>query len=308
MKKLTFFLLVILLLEITISVDSQNLALLKFVLQWPPTYCIGLNSAAQPGRCREPILQHNLTLHGVWPADQRGISITCTAPPDPNWNQLFTTTVENQLMAFWPPLRENSQKRDLWKHEWREHGACGGTTPQVYFNTAIRINNMLQKGNLFNYLKTNGIIACDSLSFARKDIVAAIQKVFVVTPPPPRSPPLPPRSPPPRSPPPPPRSPPPPPLDVYLTCIPINRSHVYLKEVTLCTNLGGTSFISCPSQSAPASCSTGARIMLPHPKPQPSLSPPPPPPPPPRRFQEEIDVDGIYPKFEESWTKYIFNG
>ncbi|WMV36482.1 hypothetical protein MTR67_029867 [Solanum verrucosum] len=292
MKKLTFFLLVIFLLEITISVDSQNPALLKFVLQWPPTYCIGLNSAAQPGRCKEPILQHNLTLHGVWPADQRGISITCTAPPDPNWNQLFTTTIENQLMAFWPPLRENSQKRDLWKHEWRAHGACGGTTPQVYFNIAIRINNMLQKGNLFNYLKTNGIIACDSLSFARKDIVDAIRKVFVVTPPPspppprsppppprsppPRSPPPPPRSPPPRSPPPPPRSPPPPPppppLDVYLTCIPIdskNRTHVYLKEVTLCTNLDGTSFISCPSQSAPTSCSTGARIMLPHPKPQP---------------------------------------
>ncbi|XP_006343700.1 ribonuclease S-4-like [Solanum tuberosum] len=285
MKKLTFFLLVILLLEITISDDSKNPALLKFVLQWPPTFCMNLNNdAKQPGRCQEPILQHNLTLHGVWPADQDGISITCcTKPPYPNWDQLFTPTVENQLMAFWPPLRENSQKRDLWMHEWKAHGACGGTTAQVYFNTAIRINNMLQKGNLFNYLKTSGIIACNSLSFAKKDIVDAIRKVFVVTPPSP-------------------------PLDVYLTCIPIdsrNRTHVYLKEVTLCTNLGGTSFISCPSKSAPKSCSTGATIMLPHPKPQPSLSPPPPPP---RRFQEEIDVDGIYPKFEQSWTKYIFNG
>lgn len=284
MKKLvTFFLLVILLLEITISVDSQKLTLLKFVLQWPPTYCIGLNSAAPPGRCKEPILQHNLTLHGVWPADQRGNSLTCPVPPDPNWDRVFPPAVENQLMAFWPPLRENSQKRDLWKHEWRAHGACGGTTPQVYFNTAIKINNMLQKGNLFNYLKTSGIIACNSLSFAKKDIVDAIRKVFVVTPPSP-------------------------PLDVYLTCIPIdsrNRTHVYLKEVTLCTNLGGTSFISCPSQSAPTSCSTGATIMLPHPKPQPLLSPLPPPP---RRFQEEIDLDGIYLKFEQLWAKYIFNG
>ncbi|KAL3331770.1 hypothetical protein AABB24_032405 [Solanum stoloniferum] len=243
MKKLvTFFLLVILLLEITISVDSQNPSLLKFVLQWPPTFCIILNSAAQPGRCKEPILQHNLTLHGVWPADQRGFSLTCPVPPDPNWNQVFTAAVENQLMAFWPPLRENAQRRDLWKHEWRAHGACGRTTPQVYFNTAIQINNMLQKGNLFNYLKTSGIIACDSLSFAKRDIVGAIQKVFAQL------------------------------FDVYLTCIPIdatNRTHIYLSEVTLCTNLGGTSFISCPSQAAPTSCSSGARIMLPHPKPQP---------------------------------------
>ncbi|KAL3331772.1 hypothetical protein AABB24_032405 [Solanum stoloniferum] len=243
MKKLvTFFLLVILLLEITISVDSQNPSLLKFVLQWPPTFCIILNSAAQPGRCKEPIPQRSLALHGVWPADQRGHSLTCPAQPDPNWNQVFTTAVANQLMAFWPPLRENAQQSDLWKHEWRTHGVCGGTTAQVYFNTAIQINNMLQKGNLFNYLKTSGIIACDSLSFAKKDIVAAIQKVFAQ------------------------------PLDVYLTCIPIdatNRTHIYLSEVTLCTNLGGTSFISCPSQAAPTSCSSGAKIMLPHPKPQP---------------------------------------
>ncbi|XP_027774004.1 ribonuclease 2-like isoform X2 [Solanum pennellii] len=180
MKKLVnFFLLVILLLEITISVDSQNPSLLKFVLQWPPTFCIGLNSAAPRGRCKEPILQHNLTLHGVWPADQRGYSITCPVPQDPNWNKLFTRTLENQLMAFWPPLRDNAHKWDLWKHEWRAHGACGRTTPEVYFNTAVKINNMLQKGNLFNYLKTSGIIACDSLSFARKDIVDAIQKVTI---------------------------------------------------------------------------------------------------------------------------------
>ncbi|XP_055823013.1 ribonuclease S-4-like [Solanum dulcamara] len=263
MKKLPFSLLLILLLEITISVDSQNPSLLQFVLQWPPTFCIQLNSAQTPGRCKEPILQHNLTLHGLWPADQDGYSIKCPETPDPNWNQIFTRTVENQLMAFWPPLRENAQNWDLWKHEWRDHGSCGGTTAQVYFNTAIKINNMLGKGNLFNYLKTSGIIACDSLSFARKDIVQAVQKVFVVTPPsPPRAPP-----------PPPPCTPPPPPpaLNVYLRCIPIdstNRTHVYLSEVILCTNLAGTSFIACPTKAAPTSCSSGARIMLPHPKPQ----------------------------------------
>lgn len=183
------------------------------------------------------------------------------------------TPIENELMIFWPPLRENAQNWDLWKHEWRVHGACGGTTAEVYFDTAIRINNMIRQGDLFNYLKTSGIIACDSLSFTKTEIVDAIRKVFVVPPPPPPpSPPPPPPSRPPPPPPPPSPPPPPPALNVYLTCIPINptnRTHVYLSEVTLCTNLAGTNFIACPSRAAPTSCSTGARIMLPHPKPQP---------------------------------------
>ncbi|XP_060171603.1 ribonuclease S-6-like [Lycium barbarum] len=271
MKKLPFFLLILLL--VINSVYSQvPPPILKFVLQWPPTFCIILNSAQNPGRCKEPIPQHEFPLHGLWPADARGESITCTQPPDPNWDQVFRP-IENQLMAFWPTLREGSNKRDIWKHEWRVHGACGGTTPQVYFNRAIKINNML-KGNLFNYFKTNGIIACDSLAFSRDDIVKAVQKVFNGKT-----------------------------LSPYLSCTPIdsrNKTHVYLNEVTLCTNSDGTSFISCPSQTALRGCLAGAKIMLPHPKAQklaPRLL---------RGFQEE--TDGIYYMFKRSWAKYIFNG
>ncbi|KAJ8562108.1 hypothetical protein K7X08_011399 [Anisodus acutangulus] len=304
MKKLLFFLLILLL--VTISVHSQQPPpppILKFVLQWPPTFCPTLNSDKQKwGRCQEPIRQREFTLHGLWPADADGYSIKCAGQPDPNWDKLLLR-IEKTLETFWPPLRENSNKRDIWKHEWRAHGACGGTTPQEYFERAIKINDMLEKGNLFNYLATSGIIACDSLAFSKKDIVEAVRKVFIPSspPPPPRSPPPPPRSPPPpiRSPPPPP--PPPPALDVYLTCIPIdkNKTHVYLSEVTLCTNPDGTKFISCPSGAAPTSCSSGAKIMLPHSKAQP------PAPSPPRLFQEERD--GTYPTFEQSWAKYIFN-
>ncbi|XP_060171608.1 intracellular ribonuclease LX-like [Lycium barbarum] len=263
MKKLPFFLLLILLLVIN-SVDSQTPALWRYVLQWPPTYCMELNSGQGTtwGRCQEPIPQREFTLHGLWPADADGKIITCPEKPDPNWNQLFRP-IEDKLVKFWPQLRENSNSWDLWKHEWRSHGVCGGTTPEVYFNRAIGINNMFKMGNLFNYLATSGIIACDSLAFSREEIIEAVRKVF---------------------------PPPPPALDVYLTCIPINdknKSHVYLREVTLCINLAGNAFISCPEKGAPSiqkfSCSTGAKIMLPHPKAQPSA------PPPPRLYQENID-------------------
>ncbi|KAK4337575.1 hypothetical protein RND71_042062 [Anisodus tanguticus] len=281
MKKLLFFLLILLL--VTISVHSQQPPpppILKFVLQWPPTFCLTLNSDKQKrGRCQEPIRQREFTLHGLWPADARGYSINCAGQQDPNWDKLFLR-IEKTLETFWPSLRENSNKRDIWKHEWRAHGVCGGTTPQEYFQRAIEINDMLEKGNLFNYLATSGIIACDSLAFSKKDIVEAVRKVFIP-------------------------SSLSPPLDVYLTCIPIdkNKTHVYLSEVTLCTNPDGTKFISCPSGAAPTSCSSGAKIMLPHSKAQPLCRPASSRP---RLFQEERD--GTYPTFEQSWAKYIFNG
>ncbi|XP_059288957.1 intracellular ribonuclease LX-like [Lycium ferocissimum] len=240
MKKLPFFLLLILLLEI-ISVESQSPALLKYVLEWPPTFCIKLNSQEE-GRCKEPIPEHELTLHGLMPADEEGNSIKCDPGEDPNWDELFGP-IEDELVTFWPSLREDFSERDLWEHEWRAHGACGGTTPQEYFDKAIEINHMPEQGNLFNYLETSGIIASDSLAYPKEDIVEAVQKVFTS-----------------------------PPLNIYLTCIPINpenTTHVYLNEVTLCTNLlDGTEYISCPSEAAPTSCPDEALIMLPHPQAQ----------------------------------------
>ncbi|PHT75212.1 hypothetical protein T459_18734 [Capsicum annuum] len=136
----------------------------------------------------------------------------------------FTKTRENDLLKFWQLLREKQQPGvdwSLWIHEWRVHGVCGGAATTagaiVYFDTAIKINAMIRKGNLFNYLKTNGIIACDSLAFTRKEIFDAI---LSPPPPPPHAPP------PPRAPPPPPPPPPPPNLNVYLSCwLALTSSH-----------------------------------------------------------------------------------
>ncbi|KAM3220704.1 hypothetical protein P3L10_019972 [Capsicum annuum] len=134
---------------------SQTPQLLRFVLQWPPIFCTQLNHAPQPGRCTEPILQHDLTLHGLWPADSNGFLISFLY----NQTQIgFTKTRENDLLKFWPSLREKQQPGvdwSLWIHEWRVHRVCGGAATTaaaiVYFDTAIKINAMIRKGNLFNY-------------------------------------------------------------------------------------------------------------------------------------------------------------
>ncbi|KAF3614329.1 putative ribonuclease 3-like [Capsicum annuum] len=88
MKKLPFFL-ILLVVIISQHVHSQQTPeLMRFVLQWPPTFCMQLNHAAQPSRCTEPILQHNLTLHGLWPSNANGYPISCHNKTNLDWRQV----------------------------------------------------------------------------------------------------------------------------------------------------------------------------------------------------------------------------
>ncbi|KAH0649768.1 hypothetical protein KY289_029896 [Solanum tuberosum] len=240
MKKLPFFLLVILLVEITISVESQTPALLKYVLQWPPTFCIQLNSKEEK-LCKEPIPQQQFTLHGVMQADEDGFNIKCDYK-DPNDLDKLLEEVKGDLVKFWPSLREDFNETELWKHQWRVHGSCGGTTPHEYFYKAIMMNDFPEQGNLYNYLESSEIIASDNLAYTKQHIVEAIQKLFYDKP-----------------------------HNVYISCVPIdlyNNTHVYLSEVTWCTELEGVHYISCPSKADPTSCPKHALIMLPLPKEQ----------------------------------------
>ncbi|PHU11035.1 hypothetical protein BC332_17965 [Capsicum chinense] len=273
MKKLSFLLLPILLLVIISHVHSQlpsRAPVNWYVLQWPPTYCIQLNNEIPPGRCIEPILEHNFTLHGLWPADANGYTISCTDSVTVNWNQLIPP-IESELNKFWPNLREGLPKWSLWKNEYNRHGVCGGLTAKEYFDAAISINKKITLGNLFNYLKTNGIIACDSLAFTKDQIITAVQKVFSS------------------------------PLHVYLRCPSTgkNATHGYLNEVVLCTDLvkGQYNFISCPQPATPQTCDKFQLLMLPHPQPQSTKAA--------QRFEEEIDETS--PELEQSWAKYAFS-
>ncbi|KAM3336837.1 intracellular ribonuclease LX [Capsicum galapagoense] len=239
MKKLSFFLL-LLILQIISHVDSQappppplppRAPLMWYVLTWPPTYCLNLKS---PDKCKEPIPDREFTLHGLWPADKDGKTITCDISVDLDWVKLFKP-IEGELEKFWPTLLEGARTWGIWKHEYRSHGICGGLEAEEYFNAAIRINNKIKKGNLFYYLKTSGIIACESLTFTRYEIINAVQKVFP-TPPLPR---------------------------VYLRCLPNSKDPNvgHLSEVVLCTDLDGNGFISCPDIST--TCDPYNKIMLP---------------------------------------------
>lgn len=311
MKKLPFFLLILLL--IIICVHSQVTpptpappplppspplpSMMRYVLQWPPTLCMTLEN----GRCKEPIPENEFLLHGLWPADENGNVMGGTPkPPDQKWNATLVKPLEVYLIPFWRSLKENFNNMGLYKHEFKRHGIWAQTGVEEYFKTSIRINNIsFVTRNLYNYLETSNIIASDTSGYTENDIVDAIQKVFASptlspSPTPPHDPFLSPAPAPSHD-----------PFNIYLSCTSINAK-LYLNEVTLCTYPNGTRFISCPHQIPdPLRRCDGANIMLPLARAQPPI-PSPPSPPPPKKFQEE--EYGTYPTFERSWAKYIFNG
>ncbi|MCD9561461.1 hypothetical protein HAX54_020584 [Datura stramonium] len=141
MKKLSLFLVVTIQLLVIIShVHSQKHqpALMWYVLSWPPTFCNNLKN----GKCKEPIPQDIFTLHGLWPADANGKTISCPREPDPDWDKLFLPR-EATLDIFWPELKENQPKWSIWKHEWQKHGVCiGEDKSEEYFDAAITINDI----------------------------------------------------------------------------------------------------------------------------------------------------------------------
>ncbi|KAF3639454.1 hypothetical protein FXO38_22649 [Capsicum annuum] len=203
-----------------------------YVLTWPPTFCLKLRPPAQ---CIKPIRDHEFTLHGLWPADANGKTITCNITVPVDWDKLIRPR-ESRLKTFWPELKENQPKYSIWKHEWEKHGVCGLTTAEQYFDAAIRTNGLFTRGNLYNYLASSSIVSSDHVAYTQDDIIKAIQTVFA----------------------------PAPALGVYLRCTAIdstNTTHGYLSEAVVCTTMDGSSFVTCPPRAR--NCDKFPHIVIP---------------------------------------------
>ncbi|PHT42192.1 hypothetical protein CQW23_16217 [Capsicum baccatum] len=206
-----------------------------YVLTWPPTFCLKLRPPAQ---CIKPIRDHEFTLHGLWPADANGKTISCNITVPVDWDKLIRP-IESRLKTFWPELKENQPKYSIWKHEWKKHGVCGGGSAKGYFDAAIKINyDLFTRGNLYNYLASSHIVPSDSQAYTQAAIIKAIQTVFPASAA----------------------------FDVYLRCIAIssrNTTHGYLSEAILCTAMDGSKFVTCPQGGRPRNCDTYPNIVIP---------------------------------------------
>ncbi|PIN24502.1 Ribonuclease T(2) [Handroanthus impetiginosus] len=94
--------------------SSLALTFLVFVLQ--------MFANRQRVDCDTPI-PLDFTLHGLWPANGAGKSLTCHDPnPGRDHKPLYDSLPD--LPVVWPPLNPNIPKEIFWNHEYGKHGVC----------------------------------------------------------------------------------------------------------------------------------------------------------------------------------------
>lgn len=140
----------------------------RYVQEWPPAVC-SVNSRLCHG------IVQRFTIHGLWPFDSNGRSITgCVGSA---YNVSLVSSFLAKLNYSWPSY-DNRPYRYLWEHEWDVHGKCSETIlSQVkYFNNSV---NLYSGFNLLSRLQSQGINP-DNKGYKVQDILNAFPTVVQV--------------------------------------------------------------------------------------------------------------------------------
>ncbi|XP_029628410.1 ribonuclease T2-like [Salmo trutta] len=108
---------------------------LKFTLQWPGSFCLGLKNSSQ---CRIPPNIQTWTIHGLWPLKAH---TCCLCWP------IFHSDLKEldpELSQLWPSLLKTQSSFLFWKDEWIKHGSCaacveGMNSPLRYFQICLKL-------------------------------------------------------------------------------------------------------------------------------------------------------------------------
>ncbi|MCD7456921.1 hypothetical protein HAX54_033571 [Datura stramonium] len=239
-KELTILLVLLLSVGVTTG-QNMHYNLMVYVLQWTPTFC-------KINTCK-PNTQQIFSIHGLWPADSTGHSLTSCPRPPPAAEDLKVdlllasdNKLEIELKAIWPNLKAGKDDREFWKYEWWKHGLCSKAALPLsaYFNAAVRVNNMIKKEmktkNQHDYLDAGGVQPSQTHTYTKQAISSAVQKVVGEN------------------------------NNVYISCINLNGK-ILLKEIHICLDTTLHQFISCPAAAASnierACRSAGLGIIIP---------------------------------------------
>lgn len=105
-----------------------------FVQQWPAAFCYFNRHNCNPSK-----LVDDYTIHGIWPANYKGVSLRQCSEPKP-----FD-------VSYHP-------NEEFWKHEWNEHRICSTrSNPRLYGKDYFRgALQMKRKTDIYQILKDKG--------------------------------------------------------------------------------------------------------------------------------------------------------
>ncbi|XP_058194881.1 ribonuclease 3-like [Rhododendron vialii] len=191
-------------------------ARIYFVQTWTPTYC------AQPDvTCRQN-LEPTFTLHGLWPADADGTSLTyCSKKRSDQDIDKETIELRVDLLRVWPSVQEGKTSKSFWQFQWNKHGICCllKLTKMDYFRAAIAQRNNIDLSSIFTYA---GVKPRWDATYTKAAIENAIRGHTGTA--------------------------------VDVSCKPMNDTHVKLFEIYICLDVPGTNYVDCPPSGNKRGC------------------------------------------------------
>ncbi|KAL0972827.1 hypothetical protein UPYG_G00195250 [Umbra pygmaea] len=144
---------------------------LKFTLQWPGSFCVGLNNST---KCKIPTSIQNWTIHGLWPSH---VQDCCECWP------IFHSDLKEldpELSQFWPSLLKAQSSFNFWKDEWIKHGSCAGcvegmNSPLRYFQICLKLRKKFDIDRALN--DDAGIKPSCNQSYQYKEIKHALAPI-----------------------------------------------------------------------------------------------------------------------------------
>ncbi|GFZ17430.1 hypothetical protein Acr_26g0007000 [Actinidia rufa] len=135
------------------QVDSAppSYAVIQMVMLWPPTYCKSGNPCKEWSKIRK-----NFGLHGLWPADDKGISvIDCRGPNIPTYSTpealkaylSRTPKLVTDLSTYWPSIIQSERSGyPFWQGQWNKHGVLWTMTCSVFAAAVVFTMEKLEYG------------------------------------------------------------------------------------------------------------------------------------------------------------------
>lgn len=76
------------------------------------------------------------SIHGLWP-DPESACTNCSS--EAFSTSKISSSVLNDMNAYWPTCTGSNSNNDFWSHEWSKHGTCTGMSQNDYFAKAISL-------------------------------------------------------------------------------------------------------------------------------------------------------------------------
>lgn len=70
------------------------------------------------------------SVHGVWPT-KTGEDGPYFCDSAIKFDPTLLAPIESDLEQYWVNIEGNTKKYSFWEHEWKKHGTCAVTLPQL---------------------------------------------------------------------------------------------------------------------------------------------------------------------------------